>query len=157
MSLAHGYAMSLTIRPRFKPHTRWAKRIHACSEHEAWLLAWLPGQGTDLHDHGGIGTPSNAAVCVVEGTLSEYIVRSGEYPELDRRDIAQGEANVVSNRTIHAMRNRFDTPAVSVHVYMPRLESMCTYLIDETGLAPSAIKPAGDDWTESNIPANLKA
>ena len=34
-----------------------------------WLLSWLPGQGTGLHDHGG----SAGAFAVVRGTLHERV------------------------------------------------------------------------------------
>src|SRR3712207_8332217 len=36
---------------------------------QVWLLSWLPGQGTGLHDHGG----SAGALAVVRGTLSEAV------------------------------------------------------------------------------------
>ena len=39
----------------------------ADEHHEAWLLTWLPGQGTDWHDHGG----SAGAFVVVQGALVE--------------------------------------------------------------------------------------
>src|SRR3954447_27009918 len=34
---------------------------------QVWLLSWLPGQGTDLHDHG----PSAGAFAVARGMLTE--------------------------------------------------------------------------------------
>ena len=36
---------------------------------QVWLLTWLPGQGTPLHDHGG----SAGAFAVVRGTLHERV------------------------------------------------------------------------------------
>src|SRR3954447_11415550 len=41
------------VAPRFNPVDRWYHRLAVGDDHEAWLLTWLPGQGTDLHDHGG--------------------------------------------------------------------------------------------------------
>src|SRR6478735_5375787 len=35
--------------------------------YEAWLLTWLPGQGTGLHDHAG----SAGAFILLAGTLTE--------------------------------------------------------------------------------------
>ncbi|QSB05562.1 cysteine dioxygenase [Natronoglycomyces albus] len=150
VALAHSYACETKIEARFRPHSRWAAKISSAPDHEAWLLAWLPGQGTDLHDHGGTGQPSNAAVKVISGELSEYTVQAGEFPRLHRRDLQAGDVSAVSNRTIHAMRNRSSLPAVSIHVYVPKLECMRTYLVDETGLTPSQIKLAGDDWAEAS-------
>jgi Cysteine dioxygenase type I len=41
------------LAPRFDPHQRWYHRLATERDAEVWLLTWLPGQGTDLHDHGG--------------------------------------------------------------------------------------------------------
>lgn len=145
-ALAGFYAANLTLRPRFTKGSRWARRVLAGPGHEAWLLAWLPGQGTELHDHGGVARPAAAAAAVVSGRLTEYTVRPGDFPGLRRTPLAAGEVSVVDDRTVHAMRNDSDAPAVSLHVYSPGLEAMRTYLLDETGLAPSRIKRAGEDW-----------
>ncbi|MEV3938509.1 cysteine dioxygenase family protein [Glycomyces sp. NPDC049804] len=145
-SLAAFYAANLTLRPRFTKGSRWARRVLTGPGHEAWLLAWLPGQGTDLHDHGGVDRPAAAAVAVVSGRLTEFTVQPGDFPGLRRRPLDAGEVSVVDDRTVHGMRNLSDTPAVSLHVYAPGLESMRTYLLDETGLAPATIMRAGEDW-----------
>src|SRR3954463_8270631 len=55
------------VAPRFNPMSRWYQRLHVADDHEVWLLTWLPGQGTDLHDHGG----STGAFHVFAGTLTE--------------------------------------------------------------------------------------
>ena len=36
-------------------------------DYEAWLLTWLPGQSTGLHDHGG----SAGAFTVLSGVVEE--------------------------------------------------------------------------------------
>jgi Transcriptional regulatory protein, C terminal/Cysteine dioxygenase type I len=38
--------------PRWDPSTRWYRRLESRPDREVWLLTWLPGQETDLHDHG---------------------------------------------------------------------------------------------------------
>ena len=55
------------VAPRFNPVDRWYHRLHVADDHEVWLLTWLPGQGTDWHDHGG----SAGAFHVFGGTLTE--------------------------------------------------------------------------------------
>lgn len=145
-ALAAFYAGHLTLRPRFAKGSRWARRVLSGPDHEAWLLGWLPGQGTELHDHGGLDRPAAAAVAVVSGRLAEYTVRPGAFPRLERAELAPGEVATVDDRTVHAMRNDADAPAVSLHVYSPGLDAMRTYLFDETGLSPSRIKRAGEDW-----------
>src|SRR2546423_15641277 len=59
------------LRPRFDPHERWYTRLVAADDHEAWLLTWHPGQGTDLHDPGG----SAGAFPVLAGPLPGQPVR----------------------------------------------------------------------------------
>src|SRR2546423_6336547 len=68
-TLVEFYA-SRPLRPQFDPHERWYTRLVAADDHEAWLLTWLPGQGTDLHDHGG----SSGAFLVLAGELTEHIL-----------------------------------------------------------------------------------
>jgi hypothetical protein len=54
----------------FDSRERWYGQLYAQPDHEAWLLSWLPGQRTGLHDHGG----SAGAFTVVTGTLTETTV-----------------------------------------------------------------------------------
>ncbi|WP_100445040.1 cysteine dioxygenase [Glycomyces xiaoerkulensis] len=145
-ALAAFYAENLTLRPRFTKTGRWARRVLSGPDHEAWLLAWLPGQGTEMHDHGGLARPAAAAVSVVSGRLTEYTVVPGAFPGLRRTGLERGGVSTVDDRTVHAMRNDSGEPAVSLHVYSPSLDAMRTYLFDETGLSPAAIKRAGEDW-----------
>lgn len=145
-TLAAFYAENLALRPRFAKSTRWARRVLSGPDHEAWLLAWLPGQGTELHDHGGAARPAAGALAVVSGALTEFTVEPGPFPRLRRTRLDRGEVSTVGDRTVHAVRNDSDEPAVSLHVYAPGLEAMRTYLFDETGLSPAAIKRAGEDW-----------
>ena len=51
----------------FDPWSRHYVRLAAASGVEAWLLTWLPGQGTEWHDHGG----SAGAFLTVLGALTE--------------------------------------------------------------------------------------
>ena len=145
-TLAVFYAENLPLHPRFTRSSRWARRVLSGPDHEAWLLAWLPGQGTELHDHGGPARPAAGALAVVTGALTEYTVRPGPFPRLGRARLGPGEVSVVDDRTVHAVRNDSDEPAVSLHVYTPGLEAMRTYLFDETGLSPATLKRAGEDW-----------
>lgn len=146
-TLAARYAAELPWRPWFTPRSRWAKRVHVASDHEVWLLAWLPGQGTDLHDHGGTARPAAGAFALARGQLTEYTVAPGEPPRLDSAEhVAGGPGHAVGERAVHAMVNTGSTPAVSVHVYTPRLEMMRRYLFDECGLWLASMRRAGADW-----------
>lgn len=144
--LASRYAADPPGRVRFTPRSRWSRRVHTAADHEVWLLGWLPGQGTELHDHGGTHRPAPAAFAVVTGELSEYTVVPGEYPSLATRRFGPGTVGRADSRTIHAIRNAGDRAAVSVHVYAPRLAMMRRYLLDETGLWLASLHRAGTDW-----------
>src|SRR6201999_3422576 len=70
-------AMALAAHPeRWRPlvdyrsDTRWYRLLERTSRHEVWLLSWLPGQGTALHDHG----PAAGAFAVAAGALTERVV-----------------------------------------------------------------------------------
>jgi quercetin dioxygenase-like cupin family protein len=59
---------------RFDPVERFVLLLEHTDEYEAWLLTWLPGQGTDLHDHGS----ATGTFTVVAGVLTERVIRGGE-------------------------------------------------------------------------------
>ena len=111
---------------------------------QVWLLSWLPGQGTPLHDHGG----SAGAFAVVDGALTELTVS-------DRGDggVRDAEARLTAGRVrpfgphhVHQVTNTGAVPAVSVHVYTPRLTVMNTYRIAACGLLRTGTERAGVDW-----------
>ena len=52
---------------RFAQASRWSVRVAVTDDYEAWLLTWLPGQSTGLHDHGG----SAGAFTVLSGVVEE--------------------------------------------------------------------------------------
>ena len=73
LAIARRYAAdpaSWPVPAQFDPLERWYARLAGTDEHEIWLLTWLPGQSTDLHDHGG----SSGAFVVASGALTEEIV-----------------------------------------------------------------------------------
>ena len=47
---------------------RWFTRIHGDDELDIWLISWVPGHATELHDHGG----SLGALTVLSGSLNEF-------------------------------------------------------------------------------------
>src|SRR4051812_43601107 len=107
------------VAPRFNPVNRWYRRLHVADDHEVWLLTWLPGQGTDLHDHGG----STGAFHVFAGTLTEDTVTTpaGGPARLLGRELGEGAGRRVGSRDIHRVTNRPSRPARSIHVHRPAL------------------------------------
>ncbi|WP_130340666.1 cysteine dioxygenase [Micromonospora kangleipakensis] len=124
---------------RFDRAQRWYARLAARPDHEVWALSWLPGQGTDLHDHGG----SSGAFLVVAGTLTEETVSGGR---LRPRRLAAGAGRRFGARHVHVVTNRGDQPAVSVHVYRPALRRMTRYRLRDGQLLIADVAEAGVAW-----------
>jgi mannose-6-phosphate isomerase-like protein (cupin superfamily) len=129
------------LAPRFNPLQRWYHRLAAEPDQEVWLLSWLPGQSTDLHDHGG----SAGAFVVVSGTLTEHTVAAGA-PRLVGADLGAGEGRSFGPRHIHQITNTGVRPAVSLHVYGPALREMTRYRIEDGRLVVTAVDRACADW-----------
>jgi predicted metal-dependent enzyme (double-stranded beta helix superfamily) len=133
------------VAPRFNATERWYHRLAVADDHEVWLLTWLPGQGTDLHDHGG----SAGAFHVFAGTLTEdtVSVAPGRAPRITARELGEGAGRRFGSRHIHRITNRASRPAVSIHVYGPALTTMTRYRIDAAGeLEIRTVEQAGVQW-----------
>jgi hypothetical protein len=105
--------------------TRWYEPV-AAGGLDAWLIWWSRGGEIDLHDHGGAA----GAVFVLEGSLLEThgTTRGGR---LQRRTLAAGSSIAFGADYVHDVINLCPEPAVSVHVYGPRLDAMTYYRVDE--------------------------
>lgn len=132
------------VAPRFNPVDRWYHRLHLAGDHEVWLLTWLPGQGTEWHDHGG----SAGAFHVFGGTLTEETVSLGDDrpPRVTSRELGEGAGRRFGSHHVHRMTNRSGRPAISVHVYGPALTTMTKYRVGAGGLETLAVERAGAQW-----------
>jgi hypothetical protein len=130
------------VHPEFDPVDRWYTRLAMTDDHEAWLLTWLPGQCTALHDHGG----SAGAFTVVEGYLTEDTPTRGAEVTLATRGYGTGATRPFGPRHVHRMANSGTVPAVSVHVYSPALTHMTRYALADGALRPRTVERAGRDW-----------
>jgi hypothetical protein len=130
------------VAPRFNPAHRWYHRLAVAEDHEVWLLTWLPGQGTDLHDHGG----SAGAFQVLSGTLTEDTVTPGPPLRITAREVGDGAGRRFGPRHIHRIVNRSGRPATSIHVYGPALALMTRYRIGADGLDVVTVEQAGVQW-----------
>ncbi|MEV6795099.1 cysteine dioxygenase family protein [Streptomyces sp. NPDC051320] len=81
--------------------------------YEVWLLSWVPGQGSGLHDHGR----SSGVLTVLEGRLTEHSARG-------TRTLSGGTQRVFAPGYAHEVVNESLEPAVSLHVYFPGLTEM---------------------------------
>jgi len=143
---------------RYRESSRWTallgpedvrpfldESLHAeLADAQIWLLSWLPGQGTPLHDHGR----SAGAFAVARGTLTERVVATGGAggPRETATELPAGRLRFFGAHYVHQVTNGHAEPAVSLHVYAPRLTEMNTYRVDEQGLIRTGTERAGVDW-----------
>ncbi|WP_112470698.1 cysteine dioxygenase [Streptomyces triticisoli] len=111
---------------RYDATTRWYHRLRTVPQalgsaragetpigYEVWLLSWVPGQGSGLHDHG----PSSGVLTVLDGELTERTERG-------TRAVGAGMQRVFAPGYAHEVVNDTLEPAVSLHVYFPGLTEM---------------------------------
>jgi predicted metal-dependent enzyme (double-stranded beta helix superfamily) len=126
LAIAEGLAPSARRWPGMAEPTRRVWDLIAASEaFEAWVISWPPGGAIELHDHGG----SSGAVVVAGGELVEVAVAE------DRRGVLETTSTVLplsasvtfGRAHVHEIVNLGSRPAISVHVYAPRLTTMTYY------------------------------
>ncbi|MBA9002898.1 MULTISPECIES: cysteine dioxygenase [Thermomonospora] len=122
-------------RVRLSVPERWYERLHHDSRHEIWLISWMPGQSTGLHDHGG----SRGAFAVALGGLQEDDLHG-------RRTLEAGDLREFGPDHIHSVTNATRAPAVSVHVYSPPLTSMNRYDLTPDGELVRLATERADQW-----------
>jgi predicted metal-dependent enzyme (double-stranded beta helix superfamily) len=93
---------------RYDPTERFSALVDRVGEYEVWLMSWLPGQSTDVHDHGS----AVGAFTVVSGVLTERVVRAGV-----EHNLYPGQSRVFAPDYVHQVVNNGIDPAVSIHVY----------------------------------------
>jgi quercetin dioxygenase-like cupin family protein len=111
---------------RYDATARWYARLQAGPGYEVWLLSWLPGQGSGLHDHGR----SSAVLTVLQGELRERALTArGETV----RRLAPGAQRAFAAGYVHEVVNDALEPAVTLHVYFPGLTRMTPYACTPAG------------------------
>jgi len=125
------------VPPGGVPDTeRWFTRIHGDDELDIWLISWVPGHATELHDHGG----SLGALTVLSGSLNEF---RWDGRRLRRRRLEAGDQAgfplgwvhdvVWAPRSIAGATPATEPiqPTLSVHAYSPPLTAMSYYDVTE--------------------------
>ena len=116
--------------------SRWFTRIHGDDELDVWLISWVPGSATELHDHGG----SLGALTLLSGSLNEF---RWDGEALRRRRLEAGDQAGFPLGWVHdvvwaprpvtsgARRRRAPGPTLSVHAYSPPLTAMSYYEVTD--------------------------
>jgi hypothetical protein len=145
-------ARSFAGRPElWRPLVRFAEprfftRLAVGPDWEAWLLTWLPGQSTSLHDHGG----SSGAFAVLAGLVDESLpLRTGGdtgRTHLLTRRYRAGQVRCFGSDHVHDVAARAGRRAVTLHVYTPRLATMRRYALVDGDLTVTSREREGEDW-----------
>jgi hypothetical protein len=122
---------------------RWFARLHGDDEVDIWLISWVPGHRTELHDHGG----SLGALTLLSGSLDEFRwdgerlrcrrLEAGDqagFPLGWVHDVVWAPTGPGPSVTSPAVTSLAETlgpetqaPSLSVHAYSPPLTVMSYY------------------------------
>lgn len=105
---------------------RWFTRLEGDDELDIWLISWVSGHATELHDHGG----SIGALTLLSGALDEF---RWDGKKLRRRRLDAGDQAGFPLGWVHdvvwAPSLASAGPTLSVHAYSPPLTVMSYYEI----------------------------
>ena len=105
---------------------RWFTRLHGDAQLDIWLISWVPGHATELHDHGD----SRGALTVISGALDEF---HWDGRQLSQRRLAEGDQAAFSRGWVHDVvwaptpSSGVAAPTLSAHAYSPPLVEMSYY------------------------------
>ena len=136
----------------------WEPLVHADPQHrryelvyeddrmDAWILSWMPGQGTGFHDH----YISSVGLCCARGVVREDLMVYGEgHGEVHLRS---GDSRRGGPGYIHRVRHALGEPAVTIHVYSPRLDWVGQYRLEEfAGIVRREVRPGRNELTDQLI------
>ncbi|MFI7588759.1 cysteine dioxygenase [Spongisporangium articulatum] len=122
---------------QFDAQNRWFTRFGGGEGWEAWLLTWLPGQRTGLHDHGG----SAGAFTVLLGTVREETPHDPVGRTLNAPDL-----RAFGPEHVHDVVGAGEGPAATLHVYSPTLSVMRRYARTPSGIELTSVEREGSDW-----------
>ena len=126
---------------RADPDHRRFELVYEDDRLDAWVLSWMPGQGTGFHDH----YVSGLGLACVEGGVREDWLRFGA-PEVEFQ-LRPGDTRNGGPGYIHRVRHAVGTPAVTIHVYSPRLDEVGQYRLDDAGIMRREPAPGRTELT----------
>jgi predicted metal-dependent enzyme (double-stranded beta helix superfamily) len=127
------------------PQQRRYELVYEDDRMDAWILSWMPGQGTGFHDH----YISSVGLCVASGAVREDLMVYGAEPQT--RELRPGDSRQGGPGYIHRVSHHDGLPAVTVHVYSPRLDWVGQYRLAEDGVVQREVRPGRNELTEQLI------
>ena len=127
------------------PAKRRYELVYEDERMDAWILSWMPGQGTGFHDH----YISSVGLCVASGSVREDLMVYGAQPQ--SRDLRPGDSRQGGPGYIHRVSHQDGLPAVTVHVYSPRLDWVGQYRLADDGVVQREVRPGRNELTEQLI------
>ena len=127
------------------PERRRYELVYEDERMDAWILSWMPDQGTGFHDHyiSGVG------LCVASGSVREDLLVFGGEPQ--SRQLHPGDTRQGGPGYIHRVGHDGGLPAVTVHVYSPRLDWVGQYRLDDDGVMQREVRPGRNELTEQLV------
>lgn len=130
-------ALATLLEPA-SPQRQWVE-LDSTDYLQVWLIGWPADTDTGWHDHGDAA----GAFVTVQGHLQEQTWSSRS---LQARDLRAGAGRAFGASHVHHVANAGPAPALSVHVYAPRLTRMARYALTAAGPRLTGIEQAGADW-----------
>jgi quercetin dioxygenase-like cupin family protein len=125
---------------RYDATSRWYHRLRTGPGYEVWLLSWVPGQGSGPHDHGR----SSGVLTVLEGMLTERTER-------DTHALRAGAQRAFAPGYVHEVVNDALEPAVSLHLYHPRLTEMLMHTAPHCAARTQPTAPTACDARPGSV------
>ncbi|HEU0337665.1 MAG TPA: cysteine dioxygenase family protein [Gaiellaceae bacterium] len=108
---------------------------------DAWVLSWMPGQATGFHDHDVCGV----GLAVARGHVREDWMRyAGGHVEWR---LGPGDSRAGGPGYVHRVQHAEGEPAVTIHVYSPRLDWVGQYRVDDEGIVRREVQPGRRELT----------
>lgn len=110
----------------YSPESYSRKLVFDSPKCQAWVMCWMPGQRSPIHDHKG----SACAMMVIKGVATEikFERTTGQLTRVaGHRQILQGQVCATFDEDIHQIANLDENDLITLHVYVPPLLQMNEY------------------------------
>lgn len=135
-------------QPRADTYARRLLHRDPAGRYTAIVMTWGPGQGTPVHDHGGLWCVEGVVDGLIAVTRYDVDLQPG-----GRYRVAAGETvtagcgeagRLIPPTDHHVIANALsDWPSVTLHVYGGELAECQVFLPEADGLFASSVKPLG--------------